>query len=108
MMDLKRYDIWAGSYGTFHQDEHPAGEWVRYSDIAPLLQRIEEAENNAYQRVADMLKERAAWLRKEYLAGGNYEYLAAKEQDCTYMATKILALKHPITTLSTDEQGVKG
>lgn len=35
------------------------------------------------------LRERAEWLRREYLNGGNYEHLSAREAECRYIITKL-------------------
>lgn len=40
--------------------------------------------------VYDALIERADWLRAEYLAGGNFAILSAKEQECRYIAKKFI------------------
>lgn len=31
------------------------------------------------------LRKRADWLQSEYLAGGNFEHLSAREQECRYI-----------------------
>lgn len=38
------------------------------------------------------LAERADWLRREYLNGGNYEHLKAREDECRYIAEKVAKL----------------
>ncbi|MDA8119196.1 MAG: hypothetical protein M0Z85_03910 [Gammaproteobacteria bacterium] len=40
-------------------------------------------------RIAAALRKRADWLRSEYLDGGNFEHLHAREQECRYLAAKI-------------------
>ena len=40
-------------------------------------------------RVATALRKRADWLRSEYLNGGNFEHLNAREQECRAIATMI-------------------
>lgn len=37
------------------------------------------------------LRERADWLRYEYLHGGSYEHLKPREDECRYIADKIVA-----------------
>lgn len=58
----------------------------------------------ARQRAVDYLNERADWLRREYLNGGNFEYLRAKEEDCRYTAKTISEMQPPpqLVELSTD------
>lgn len=51
--------------------------------------------NLAKQRAIDYLTERADWLRREYLNGGNFEYLRAKEEDCRYTAKVISEMAPP-------------
>lgn len=38
------------------------------------------------------LNERADWLKSEYLKGGNYEILKAREDECRYLTKKFAAL----------------
>lgn len=38
-----------------------------------------------WPQFVERLKQRAEWLRKEYLAGGSFEHLSAREQECTYI-----------------------
>lgn len=41
----------------------------------------------------EWLSKRAEWLRSEYLNGGNYEHLKAREDECRYIAEKVAKLK---------------
>ncbi len=41
------------------------------------------------ERLAKEFTDRAEWLRSEYLNGGNFEHLNAREQECRYLAQKL-------------------
>ena len=65
--------------------------------IYNLLAQVQAQRNNlaharqeALEQLSSKLKDRAQWLRKEYLNGGSYEHLAAREQECTYIGTDMI------------------
>lgn len=41
------------------------------------------------KEMVDKLRKRADWLRSEYLNGGNFEHLHAREQECRAIAEMI-------------------
>lgn len=64
-----------------------------------VLTGIDQSFANGFEmakvRAMSFLTERADWLRKEYLNGGNFEYLRAKEEDCRYAAQVISEMQPP-------------
>lgn len=47
------------------------------------------------QRAVNYLNERADWLRREYLNGGDFSYLRLKEEECRYIAKVIGDMQPP-------------
>lgn len=41
------------------------------------------------REMVEKLRKRADWLRKEYLNGGDFPHLSAREQECLYIASLI-------------------
>lgn len=39
--------------------------------------------------IADEFVKRAEWLRSEWMNGGNFEHLKAREDECRYLAEKV-------------------
>jgi hypothetical protein len=39
--------------------------------------------------IADEFVKRADWLRSEWMNGGNFEHLKAREDECRYLAEKV-------------------
>jgi hypothetical protein len=44
------------------------------------------------ERHQKWLRDRAEWLRHEYLHGGNFEHLKAREDECLHIANKLKEL----------------
>lgn len=77
------------------------------SDLFAALTRVKEYDPSVAQALADhigaraqaltahqkWLTERADWLRSEYLNGGNFEHLKAREDECRYIAEKVAKLR---------------
>jgi hypothetical protein len=47
------------------------------------------------ERDAKLLCDRAEWLRKEYLAGGDFEHLHTREMESRYVAERLAGPKTP-------------
>jgi hypothetical protein len=41
------------------------------------------------ERIVRGLRERADWLRSEYLNGGDFKHLKAREDECRYIAEQV-------------------
>lgn len=55
---------------------------------------VEQGFEIAKLRVQRYLIERAEWLRREWLRGGDRPVLQAKEDDCRYIASVIAEMKY--------------
>jgi hypothetical protein len=56
-----------------------------FKDAAEEIEKL-RAERSL---IADEFVKRAEWLRSEYLNGGSFEHLQAREVECRYLAERV-------------------
>ncbi len=97
IQELKRLAEKAAKITPQSPDDRALYDFDRAASPSTILALIEENER-LRQGLTDFhkkLSDRADWLRSEYLKGGDYQILKAKEEECRYI-------------LRTAVEGVKG
>jgi hypothetical protein len=56
-----------------------------FKDAADKIERLTQER----LLIADEFAKRADWLRSEYLNGGAFEHLKAREDECRYLAERV-------------------